>query len=201
MEKKLEWDDEVPQDIARTWKKWLGGIKENNEVQIDRCYHHHGCQCSNIQGHIFCDASESAYGVVAYLLVAFKGGTTGCCFVMRKSRLAPIRILTMSRLELKAGVFGVKVYNIIIYKIDLPIENADQNYSKIRQGETFVRVNTIKNGLIDDKRYSRWQSIAKVMGWLERFCFNLMAKIDKKQCQNGKMTELLEAQKLICKNI
>ena len=41
------------------------------------------------------------------------------------------------------------------------------------------------------------------MGWLERFCFNLMAKIDKKQCQNGKMTvnELLEAQKLICKNI
>ena len=30
-------------------------------------------------------------------------------------------------------------------------------------------VYTIKNGLIDDKRYSSWQSIVRVMGWLERF--------------------------------
>ena len=41
------------------------------------------------------------------------------------------------------------------------------------------------------------------MGWLERFCFNLMAKKDNKQCQIGKLTvdELLKAEKLLCKHI
>ena len=89
--KNLEWDDEVPQDIAKLWNKWLDGIKEINKVHIDRCYHHHGWQCPDIQLHIFCDASESAYGAVAYLHFAFKDGTTHCCFVMAKSQLAPIR--------------------------------------------------------------------------------------------------------------
>ena len=70
--KNLEWDDEVPEDIAKAWNKWLDGIKEINKVQIDRCYHHHGWQCSDIQLHIFCDASESAYRAVAYLRFVFK---------------------------------------------------------------------------------------------------------------------------------
>ena len=34
--KNLEWDDEVSQDIAKAWNKWLDGIKEIIEVQIDR---------------------------------------------------------------------------------------------------------------------------------------------------------------------
>ena len=34
--KNLEWDDEVSQDTAKAWNKWLDGIKEITEVQIDR---------------------------------------------------------------------------------------------------------------------------------------------------------------------
>ena len=120
--KNVDWDDEDPQDIAKAWNKWLDGIKEINKAQIDRCYHHHGWQCSDIQAHIFCDASESAYGPVVYLRVAFKDGTTHCCFVMAKSRLAPIRTLTMPRLELNTAVIGVRLYYIIIHEIDQPIE-------------------------------------------------------------------------------
>ena len=66
------------------------------------------------------------------------------------------------------------------------IKCLDQNNAEIRQAETFVGVSTIKNGFINDKRYSSWQSIVRVMGWLERFYFTLMAKKDNKQCRNGK---------------
>ena len=121
--KNLEWDDEVPQYIANAWNKWLDGMKEINKMQIDRYHHHHGWQCSDIQLHIFCDASESANGEVAYLCFVCKDGTTHCCFVMARSYLAPIRSLTMARLELNAAVIGVKLYNTIVHKIDLPIEN------------------------------------------------------------------------------
>ena len=57
--------------------------------------------------------------------------------------------------------------------------------------------------MIDDKRYSSWQSIVRVMDWLERFCFNLMAKKDNKHCQIGKLgvDELLKAEKLLYKGI
>ena len=43
LRKNPEWDDEVHQDIAKAINK------EINKVQIDRCYHHHGWQCSDIQ--------------------------------------------------------------------------------------------------------------------------------------------------------
>ena len=36
------------------------------------------------------------------------------------------------------------------------IKCLNQNDAEIRQTGTFVRVSTIKNGLIDDKRYSNW---------------------------------------------
>ena len=77
---------------------------------------------SDIQLHIFCDASKSAYGAKAYLRFAFKYGTTHCCFVIGKSRLAQIKTLTMRRLELSDAVIGVKLYNIISREIHLPIE-------------------------------------------------------------------------------
>ena len=83
------------------------------------------------------------------------------------------------------------------------IKCLDQNDAEIRQAGTFVGVSAIKNGVIDDKRYSSWQSVVRVMGWLERFCFNLMAKKDNKHCQIGKLRvdELLKAEKLLCKHI
>ena len=83
------------------------------------------------------------------------------------------------------------------------IKCLDQNDVEIIQAETFVGISTVKNGLTDNKRYSSWQSIVRVMDWLERFCFNLVAKKDNKQPQNGKLTvdELLKAKELLCKHI
>ena len=41
---------------------------------------------------------------------------------MAKSRLVPIKTLTMPRLELNTVVIGVKLFNLITHEIDLPIE-------------------------------------------------------------------------------
>ena len=52
----------------------------------------------------FFDASEAAYGAVGYLRFEFKDRSVFCSFVMAKLRLAPMKTLTMPRLELNAAV-------------------------------------------------------------------------------------------------
>ena len=59
---------------------------------------------------------------VGYLIFEFKDRSVCCSFVMAKSRLAPIKTLTMPRLELNAAIIGVKLFNLIIHEIDLSIE-------------------------------------------------------------------------------
>ena len=71
--------------------------------------------------HIFCDASEVAYGAVACIKFKFKTEKDHCTFLMSKTRLAPIKTVSLPRLELNAAVIGVRLYKVIIKEIDLPI--------------------------------------------------------------------------------
>ena len=68
------------------------------------------------------DVSETAYGAVGYLRFKFKDRSICCSFIMVKSRVAPIKTITMPRLELNAAVICVKLFSLIIQEIDLPIE-------------------------------------------------------------------------------
>ncbi|XP_078494000.1 uncharacterized protein LOC144749516, partial [Ciona intestinalis] len=61
----------------------------------------------------FCDASESGYGASAYLRVSCEG-VLSCKLVAGKSRVAPLKSLTIPRLELCAAVVGVKLARLIV---------------------------------------------------------------------------------------
>ena len=82
-----------------------------------------GISITCIQLHVFADASELAYGPVAYLRFSFKDGHHEVSFVVAKSKLAPLKRITLPRLELSAAVTGVRLYRNTIHEIDLPVEN------------------------------------------------------------------------------
>ena len=77
-----------------------------------------------IQLHVFSDASEVAYGAVAYLHFKYKNGSVHCCVVMSKAHLAPIKSITLPRLELNAAVVGIRLYRILIQDIDVPVQSS-----------------------------------------------------------------------------
>ena len=59
--------------------------------------------------HVFCDASEQWYGVVAYCRFTTLTGNHYCSLSFAKSRVAPLKAVTIPRLELNAARLAVRV--------------------------------------------------------------------------------------------
>ena len=59
--------------------------------------------------HHFSDASEEGYGQVSYLRLVDTKNKIHCVFVMGKSRVAPLKFVSIPRLELLAATLSVKM--------------------------------------------------------------------------------------------
>ena len=99
-EVKVQWDDPVPQELEQTWQRWRAELSLLADRHIPRCYFPKDVTIAYRQLHGFSDASEQAYSGVVYLRLV---DTTGCVhisLVIAKTRVAPIKRLTIPRLEL-----------------------------------------------------------------------------------------------------
>ena len=118
----LDWDDEITGEPLHYWQRWLENAGKISSVMVARCYVLLKESVLEIQLHVFCDASENAYGAVAYLRYSFKDGRHQCTLVMSKSKLAPIKTVTLARLELCSCEAGARLSQTILHEIDVPIE-------------------------------------------------------------------------------
>ena len=60
------------------------------------------------QLHHFSDASEAAYGSVTYLRLVSHEDRVHCSFLFGKSRVAPLKTISVPRLELSAATVSVR---------------------------------------------------------------------------------------------
>nr|VZI50328.1 unnamed protein product [Spirometra erinaceieuropaei] len=67
----------------------------------------------DFQLHALSDASETAYGAVAYMVVGGKSETTRSRLIFSKVRIDPIRATILPRVELMAAVVAVKIARLI----------------------------------------------------------------------------------------
>ena len=61
------------------------------------------------------------YGAASYLRLVDDKGRIHCGLVMAKSRVAPLKTVTIPRMELTAAVVSVKLHKFITEQLDLPI--------------------------------------------------------------------------------
>ncbi|XP_077276985.1 uncharacterized protein LOC143905440 [Temnothorax americanus] len=98
---KLEWDDEPPLEVRRQWERYQSEFDALTALRIPRTFP----VGDNIRYelHGFCDASELGYGAVIYLRVVAPSESKRL-LLCAKSKVAPLRAVSLPRLELCAAL-------------------------------------------------------------------------------------------------
>ncbi|XP_011669772.2 uncharacterized protein LOC100889397 [Strongylocentrotus purpuratus] len=120
---KLGFDDPVPDEHHSRWLKWKEWLPLMSNFRVSRCFRPFD-DVNEYQLHHFCDASESAYGVVSYLRMTSEGGQVHCNIILAKAKLAPLKKMTIPRLELMAAALAVTMDRKIRKELDFPLNES-----------------------------------------------------------------------------
>jgi len=118
----LDWDAKLPTKLQEEVDQWLKQLSLVQEVLVPRCYIPVGKAVLQMTVHVFCDASKMAYGAVSYMRMEHPDNTVTVRMIAAKARVAPLRAISIPRLELMAGVLGVRLAQIIARVLKLGAE-------------------------------------------------------------------------------
>ncbi|XP_039516235.1 uncharacterized protein LOC120470711 [Pimephales promelas] len=122
------WDELIrPEALLDIWRQWESELVHLPQVEIPRCYVPSVASTGSLrrEAHIFCDASERAYGAVAYLRTQDNQGEVHVAFVMARSRVSPRKQLSIPRLELCAALAGAQMAKVIVTELSIPSQQVN----------------------------------------------------------------------------
>ncbi|XP_052739317.1 uncharacterized protein LOC128198351 [Bicyclus anynana] len=105
---KLDWDDPVPHDVVQSWEKFIKSFDCLKDIRIPR--HVIGSHNQYIELHIFSDASQSAYGACSYIRSYSDNSPVFIKLLCSKSKTAPLKAISIPRLELCGSLVGAKLF-------------------------------------------------------------------------------------------
>nr|CAI5850157.1 unnamed protein product [Callosobruchus analis] len=114
----LKWDESLPQNICLSWISFANELHYLNALSISRkvvCDEPIGLEL-----HCFCDASESAYGSCVYIRPWNKTGYCSVELLCAKSKVAPLKTLTVPRLEFCAALVLSRLATKFLNSVSMP---------------------------------------------------------------------------------
>lgn len=122
-ELKVNWDDSIPDPIRDIWLKWRTELFSLANKSLPRCYYPKEAQIVSFQLHGFSDASEDAYAAVVYLCMVDTQNNVYVSLVMSKTKVAPIKRLTIPRLELCGAQLLSQLLNHLKTLFGIPLNS------------------------------------------------------------------------------
>ncbi|XP_071648473.1 uncharacterized protein [Temnothorax longispinosus] len=151
---KTGWDEVLPTDLETTWKEYYKSLPQTNDVKIPK-----NINPENASGQFdlvgFGNASEKAYGAVLYAVSRKSGGTAQAHLICSKSRVAPLKTISLARLELEAALllaklseqareaYGAKIQDIILLSDSTVVFNWIAESPNIRKAYVANRITKI----------------------------------------------------------
>ncbi|XP_011156998.1 uncharacterized protein LOC105194004 [Solenopsis invicta] len=112
------WDESVPQEIHTRWADFKSHLKGLNDLSVPRCIKF-SCNHRSLQIHGFCDASQRAYGACVYVRTEVSAGVYRTELWCSKSRVAPLKTVSLPRLEISAACLLSRLVAKIGEAVDL----------------------------------------------------------------------------------
>ncbi|XP_072384547.1 uncharacterized protein [Diabrotica undecimpunctata] len=106
------WDDHLSPNLLTQWNLFLQTLPHLSNLKIPRLLQN-SSNVTSTQIHGFSDASLSAYGACVYLRTSHENGFISCNLISSKSRVSPVKVVTLPRLEL----LGVLLLSNLVTKI------------------------------------------------------------------------------------
>ena len=98
--------------------KWRRELLYLEELKIPRYFIPNGFgEPNSIELHHFSDTSVDGYGQYLYLRLVNKSNQVHCSFAMEKSRVTPLKNVTVPRLDLTAAVVSTKVSSVLQHEL------------------------------------------------------------------------------------
>ena len=111
----LNWDDRIVDDLHIKLNRWIEECQDIKEIKIPRCLN--PTNQSSLEIHVFVDASEEAYGAVAYART-YCDDIYFSRIIAAKSKISPIKCASIPRLELMAACVGVALAGKIVMALE-----------------------------------------------------------------------------------
>ncbi|XP_073835839.1 uncharacterized protein [Musca autumnalis] len=114
---KIDWDDPLKPITHMNWNNFVRNSKDIEHLKVPR-WINFTPSCS-VEIHGFCDASESAYGAALYIRIENPDLSTATFLLTAKTRVAPIKKLSIPRLELCGAVLLSKLAASLMKNIQI----------------------------------------------------------------------------------
>lgn len=117
----LTWDQPLPHSILDMWLEFSSELDTLNEIKIKRKI---TCdQPKALYLHGFSDASEASYGACVYVVSRNLQGRCESHLLCAKSKVAPLKSVTIPRLELCAALILSRLISNVLNSLQLKFEH------------------------------------------------------------------------------
>lgn len=115
----VDWDDEIPSDVLKEWIIYRSNLFKLTDFRLPRWVgiSKHSVH-TELQG--FCDASNVAYAAVVYIRTISNEGKIRVHLIASKSRIAPVKQVSIPRLELCGAVLLAKLLQEVSEALSIP---------------------------------------------------------------------------------
>ena len=112
---KLDWDDQLPTELHREWNLFRESISYVKSLKFSRSLKPDIAESPLLI--VLSDGSKDAYGAVAYVRWKTPKGYEAR-LIAAKSRIAPLKVVDIVRLELYGAVLNARLCNFILHELD-----------------------------------------------------------------------------------
>lgn len=109
----LGWDDPLPSAIHSRWMQYARELPMLSKISVER-YVLVDKPDYSFEFHAFCDASQTGYAAVIYLKVISNTQEIQTFLIVSKSKLAPLKRVSVPRLELCAALLLSRLLHTVL---------------------------------------------------------------------------------------